>query len=386
MANIKLTPPGEPFSGQIVTFTAPCGCDQVTDGLVINGETYTVCDAMGECVTGKGGAWCAGAQVSVVLDCENKKAYIQNAAGGSGGVNPNLLHNWYFANCVNQRGQTAYTGAVYTIDGWKMSGASSESVVNDGYVTCGAGTTFQHPLEAGVIAAITGVPLTFSILMDTGLVYGTATYDGSAKSFYGNENTSVRLRISGGGHPYITANTAVNIIAAKLELGSTQTLAHQENGAWVLNEIPDFNDERLKCCMSTADPSDTYANNNNTPAAINASHVSHTHTTDNITDLTSVLSSYGKIQTGTYTGTGTSGSSNKSSLTFNFTPKVVIIYKLGETFGGSACFTYGETTVTVAGGIAITPSWATKSLAWYSTSAIDQFNHSGSKYGWIALG
>lgn len=80
MANIKLTLPGEPFTKQIVTFTAPCGCDQVTDGLVINGETYTVCDAMGECVTGKGGAWCAGAQISVVLDCENKKAYIQNAA------------------------------------------------------------------------------------------------------------------------------------------------------------------------------------------------------------------------------------------------------------------------------------------------------------------
>ena len=80
MANIKLTLPAEPFSKQIVTFTAPCNCDEVTDGLIINGETYTVCDAMGECVTGKGGAWCAGAQISVVLDCENKKAFIQNAA------------------------------------------------------------------------------------------------------------------------------------------------------------------------------------------------------------------------------------------------------------------------------------------------------------------
>ena len=86
MANIKLNLPAEPFSGQIVTFTAPCNCDEVSDGLVINGETYTVCDAMGECVTGKGGAWCAGAQISVVLDCESKKAYIQNAAGGGGFV------------------------------------------------------------------------------------------------------------------------------------------------------------------------------------------------------------------------------------------------------------------------------------------------------------
>lgn len=78
--NIKLTLPAEPFSGQIVTFTAPCDCAAVKDGLVINGETYTVCDAMGVCVTGVGGAWSAGAQISVVLDCKNKKAYIQNAA------------------------------------------------------------------------------------------------------------------------------------------------------------------------------------------------------------------------------------------------------------------------------------------------------------------
>lgn len=80
MANIKLTLPGEPFTKQIVTFTAPCNCDQVTDGLIINGKTYTVCDAMGNTVTGKGGAWCAGATVAVALDVEAKKAYVQNAA------------------------------------------------------------------------------------------------------------------------------------------------------------------------------------------------------------------------------------------------------------------------------------------------------------------
>ena len=33
----------------------------------------------------------------------------------------------------------------------------------------------------------------------------------------------------------------------KLELGSTQTLAHKENGVWVLNEIPDYQTELLKC-------------------------------------------------------------------------------------------------------------------------------------------
>ena len=78
MANIKLNLSGTPFTGQIVTFPAPCGCNEVTGGLSINGEIYTVVDAMGRCVTGKGGRWVAGAIVSVSLDVEKKRAYIQN--------------------------------------------------------------------------------------------------------------------------------------------------------------------------------------------------------------------------------------------------------------------------------------------------------------------
>lgn len=104
MANIKLNLPGAPFTGQLVTFPAPCGCDEVTDGLSINGEIYTIVDAMGNCVTGAGGTWCSGAQVSVALDVENKKAYLQNHTQGAriaigsyvgtgkyGKDNPNIL-------------------------------------------------------------------------------------------------------------------------------------------------------------------------------------------------------------------------------------------------------------------------------------------------------
>ena len=83
--NIKVNITGKPFTGRKVTFPAPCDCASVTDGLSINGEIYAICDAMGKCVTGIDGKWAAGAQVSVILDCENKKAYIQNAAGGGGG-------------------------------------------------------------------------------------------------------------------------------------------------------------------------------------------------------------------------------------------------------------------------------------------------------------
>ena len=57
----------------------------------------------------------------------------------------NLLDNSDFRNPVNQRGQTSYTGAVYGIDRWEGTTSISALTVNDGYVTFGAGDTFnQH--------------------------------------------------------------------------------------------------------------------------------------------------------------------------------------------------------------------------------------------------
>ena len=39
----------------------------------------------------------------------------------------------------------------------------------------------------------------------------------------------------------------MDILAAKLELGSTQTLAHKEGDKWVLNEIPDYGEQLRRC-------------------------------------------------------------------------------------------------------------------------------------------
>lgn len=44
-----------------------------------------------------------------------------------------------------------------------------------------------------------------------------------------------------------TQDCSLKITAAKLELGSQQTLAHQENGVWVLNEIPDYGEQLRRC-------------------------------------------------------------------------------------------------------------------------------------------
>ena len=84
MAKIKLEFDAEPFTGQIVTFVAPCSCEEVTDGLVINGNTYAIVDAMGAAI--KGSAWCAGALISVSLDVTNRRAFIQNPCSAPGNL------------------------------------------------------------------------------------------------------------------------------------------------------------------------------------------------------------------------------------------------------------------------------------------------------------
>ena len=40
---------------------------------------------------------------------------------------------------------------------------------------------------------------------------------------------------------------SVDLIAMKLELGDTQTLAHKEGDKWVINEIPNYATELMKC-------------------------------------------------------------------------------------------------------------------------------------------
>lgn len=74
---IKVNISGAAFTGKIVTFKAPCDCTEAT-GLVIGEDTYDVVDALGNCITGSYLAWRGGAVVSVALDVDSKKAFLQN--------------------------------------------------------------------------------------------------------------------------------------------------------------------------------------------------------------------------------------------------------------------------------------------------------------------
>lgn len=173
-----------------------------------------------------------------------------------GGVNPNLLDNWYFGRPVNQRGQTEYTGnATYSIDRWWLQYDTTLSVV-DGGIKIGGKWDVQQYFEN----TLPNATYTLSLLYKdrTGsdplrLLAGNRTDGDIAQTESKDASGILSVTFSTAtanrfnfGFTGSADNSAI-IIAVKLELGSTQTLAHKEGDKWVLNEIPDFG-EQLRGC------------------------------------------------------------------------------------------------------------------------------------------
>lgn len=172
-------------------------------------------------------------------------------------TNPNLLDNWYFGRPVNQRGQTEYAGnATYSIDRWWLQYDTTLSVV-DGGIKIGGKWDVQQYFEN----TLPNATYTLSLLYKdrTGsdplrLLAGNRTDGGLAQTESKDASGILSITFSTAksnkvnfGFAGSTDNSAI-IIAIKLELGDTQTLAHKENGVWVLNEIPDFG-EQLRMCQ-----------------------------------------------------------------------------------------------------------------------------------------
>lgn len=187
--------------------------------------------------------------------------------------NPNLLDNWYFVGGgsqqgggqfpINQRGKTSYTGAGYGIDRWTQSNPSCAVNINS------SGVSFSSTSEDGFMAQFIENPkvihgkITLSVLSESSNVYATARiivfYNGEIADLAGEHSnlsicsinlddydniTNIEFRIGN-----LSAGQSTTLIAAKLELGPVQTLAHQDaDGNWVLNDPPpNFQQELAKC-------------------------------------------------------------------------------------------------------------------------------------------
>ncbi len=199
-------------------------------------------------------------------------------------ANRNMLRNWYFRGGgtgrgvfpVNQRGQTGYTGTL-NIDGWaNMNSATTVTLTADalrvsggasnGYIRClieevpigkltysalvkgaGAGYIGLQSWNHGSTSTIAGGTTTFSNPGNAWTLI-TGTFDAAAA----DNARAFTMRVNAG--------TSYDILAVKLELGEEQTLAHRENGAWMLNEIPNYEEELFRCMTNTAFSSgDAYA-------------------------------------------------------------------------------------------------------------------------------
>jgi len=195
------------------------------------------------------------------------------AVAVSGWSNPNLLDNWYFADPVNQRGQTEYSGIGYTIDRWKWGTANGMAVIVDAGIEVKRTTSTRVILNQALTTdretfqkMFSGRTVTISALFGQTLRHATLTiptddtsdwYPGGTASekvddmyvrlsIYGstrNFNLSFDVYVSTGG------NGGGLVTAVKCEYGTQQTLAHQDaDGNWVLNDPPpDKVLELLKC-------------------------------------------------------------------------------------------------------------------------------------------
>ena len=159
-----------------------------------------------------------------------------------------------------------YTDPGYGIDRWKSDENVTTTVTDGGIrIEHSADSSYRYfgqNLPPEIIPSLAGKKVTWSILVgkiNTGAarayVYVGSSTLGMINPLVAGINTitftmpntltastAVQVRIQ------LMGVASIDVVAAKLELGSQQTLAHQgENGNWVLNEIPDYGEQLRRC-------------------------------------------------------------------------------------------------------------------------------------------
>lgn len=189
------------------------------------------------------GAVTIGAENIKTLSGENVEKAIANkqdalSAGDGIGIqdgsicakalpcNPNLLDNANFGDPVNQRGATGTISTPgYFFDRWKLETGSV--TIENGYIILD-GTICQlwpynpqYPYTAPTVA---------TVLTEDGIDDVVPEYTA--------ENGTKKFRITAAGK---------KIYCAKLEIGSSQTLAHKSEGKWYPNERTKYVETLMQC-------------------------------------------------------------------------------------------------------------------------------------------
>lgn len=171
----------------------------------------------------------------------------------------NLLDNWYFGDPVNQRAETSiHANGKFLIDRWKIyhyeSGTAS---LTAGGISLNGNFDFGITLESEKIPNIPNQAVTISVLLGSGELItktGSLTNDGQIQFISVPLDAVSNLQFirnwESGKDLFFFQMNGSNVapIAAKLELGLTQTLAYQDEEAnWQLFETPDYAAELSTC-------------------------------------------------------------------------------------------------------------------------------------------
>ena len=162
------------------------------------------------------------------------------------------------ADCVR-----GYTGNGYSVDRWMLYTDGGNVAISNGYLDIYAskqhGTYLTQKIDPELAKALAGKTVTWSVLAVGGDIAFSANInkdDSYVDSFTIEPNTislkTMTIPTDFTDISFVFAGNAaghVCPIAAKLELGPTQTLAHQENGVWVLNEVPEYGEQQRRCQM-----------------------------------------------------------------------------------------------------------------------------------------
>lgn len=169
-----------------------------------------------------------------------------------------------------------YTGIGYTIDRWKLVAWNANSIAMiveaDGVRLIGtsnSSNSAQLQESTQLLSFAAGAVVTASILVTAlgangasprlflcksdGTPIGSSIIESVGLHTFTMvipDDAGDSVMLAWGQHASLggSGNTDMTVKAVKLELGSVQTLAHQDaNGAWVLNEIPDYGEQLRRC-------------------------------------------------------------------------------------------------------------------------------------------
>lgn len=159
-----------------------------------------------------------------------------------------------------------YAGAGYAVDRWKMQLdigiilLEADGIILD--ATANALTLVQF-FESDLLRELAGNTLTWSVMYTIleqsgapgglgytipGNYYAQAIMSGDVgKLCVASGSISAPTNLEIPAQMYIPKGCKIKLVAAKLEIGPTQTLAHREGDRWVLNEEPEYGGQLRRC-------------------------------------------------------------------------------------------------------------------------------------------